>query len=28
HQMYRGDKTTIQFSKDISLAMTGLLGGE
>ncbi|MGT2721277.1 ABC transporter ATP-binding protein [Streptococcus porcinus] len=28
HQMYRGEKSNAQFSKDISLAMTGLLGGE
>ena len=28
HQIYRGNKTNQEFSKDISLAMTALLGGE
>lgn len=28
HQIYRGNKTNQEFSKDISLAMTTLLGGE
>ena len=28
HQIYRGHKTNQEFSKDISLAMTALLGGE
>lgn len=28
HQIYRGNKTNQKFSKDISLAMTTLLGGE
>lgn len=28
HQMYRGNKSNSEFSKSISLAMTGLLGGE
>lgn len=28
HQMYRGNKSNADFSKDISLAMTGMLGGE
>lgn len=28
HQMYRGNRTNMEFSKDISLAMAGLLGGE
>lgn len=28
HQMYRGNKGNAEFSKDISLAMTGILGGE
>lgn len=28
HQVYRGNKTNQEFSKDISLAMTALLGGE
>lgn len=28
HQMHRGNRTNIEFSKDISLAMAGLLGGE
>lgn len=28
HQIYRGTKDKVQFSKDISLTMTGLLGGE
>lgn len=28
HQMYRGNKTNTEFSKDISLAMTRMLGGE
>ncbi|KGR73301.1 ABC transporter ATP-binding protein [Streptococcus phocae subsp. salmonis] len=28
HQIYRGNKSNIEFSKDISMAMTGLLGGE
>lgn len=28
HQMYRGNKSNAEFSKSISLAMTGLLGGE
>lgn len=28
HQMHRGNRTNMEFSKDISLAMAGLLGGE
>ncbi|GFG41807.1 ABC transporter ATP-binding protein [Streptococcus canis] len=28
HQIYRGNKNNLDFSKDISIAMTGLLGGE
>lgn len=28
HQIYRGNKTNQEFSKDISLAMSALLGGE
>lgn len=28
HQLYRGNKTNQEFNKDISLAMTALLGGE
>ena len=28
HQIYRGNKTNQAFAKDISLAMSGLLGGE
>ncbi len=28
HQIYRGNKTNNEFSKDISLTMTALLGGE
>ncbi|HEL1077634.1 ABC transporter ATP-binding protein [Streptococcus equi] len=28
HQIYRGNKTNLEFSKDISIAMAGLLGGE
>lgn len=28
HQIYRGNKTNLDFNKDISIAMTGLLGGE
>ncbi|MGT2906615.1 ABC transporter ATP-binding protein [Streptococcus dentiloxodontae] len=28
HQIYRGNKTNQEFNKDISLAMTALLGGE
>lgn len=28
HQIYRGNKTNQEFSKDISLTMTALLGGE
>ncbi|MGT2887341.1 ABC transporter ATP-binding protein [Streptococcus didelphis] len=28
HQIYRGNKSNSDFSKDISLTMTGLLGGE
>ncbi|MGT2932696.1 ABC transporter ATP-binding protein [Streptococcus catagoni] len=28
HQMYRANKSNSEFSKDISLAMSGLLGGE
>ncbi|EHI69446.1 ABC transporter ATP-binding protein [Streptococcus ictaluri] len=28
HQIYRGNKSNLDFSKDISIAMTGLLGGE
>lgn len=28
HQLYRGDKTSSEFNKDISLAMSALLGGE
>lgn len=28
HQMHRGYRTNMEFSKDISLAMAGLLGGE
>lgn len=28
HQIYRGNKTNLEFSKDISIAMASLLGGE
>lgn len=28
HQIYRGNKTNQEFNKDISLAMSALLGGE
>lgn len=28
HQIYRGNKNNLDFNKDISIAMTGLLGGE
>ena len=28
HQLYRGDKSNKDFSKEISLAMSALLGGE
>ena len=28
HQFYRGEKSNQEFSKEISLAMSALLGGE